>query len=157
MQVLSSSCKSCHLACIFVEVVMITDGMTSLADGLPVLHKACWHNHVAAKGKLSRCHLMGLLGGCCRIIHGPIKSTWTSFHGSISCWILVDKCPQIHSHGIWCNVGKRISNETTIYRRGKWMPAFLLKRIRKPRLETTNRVSTLHFTGDLCEIVWTFL
>ncbi len=35
--------------------------------------------------------------------------------------------PQTHSHGIWCDVGKRIINETTIYRRGKWIPAFLEK------------------------------
>jgi hypothetical protein len=35
--------------------------------------------------------------------------------------------PQIYSHGIWCDVGKRIINETTIYRRGKWIPAFLEK------------------------------
>jgi hypothetical protein len=35
--------------------------------------------------------------------------------------------PQIHSHGIWCVVGKRIINETTICHRGKWIPAFLWK------------------------------
>jgi hypothetical protein len=33
--------------------------------------------------------------------------------------------PQIHSHGIWCDVGRRISNETTICHRGKWIPSFL--------------------------------
>ena len=33
--------------------------------------------------------------------------------------------PQIHSHVIWCYVGKRISNETTICHRGKWIPSFL--------------------------------
>jgi hypothetical protein len=33
--------------------------------------------------------------------------------------------PQIHSHGVWCDVGRRISNETTICRRGKWIPSFL--------------------------------
>jgi len=35
--------------------------------------------------------------------------------------------PQTHSHGMWCDVGKRIINETTIYRRGKWIPVFLEK------------------------------
>jgi len=35
--------------------------------------------------------------------------------------------PQTHSHGIWCDVGERLINETTIYRRGKWIPAFLEK------------------------------
>jgi hypothetical protein len=28
---------------------------------------------------------------------------------------------------------------------------------RKSRLETTNHVSTLHCTGDLFEVLWTFL
>jgi hypothetical protein len=33
--------------------------------------------------------------------------------------------PQIHSHGIWCDVCRRILTETTICHRGKWIPAFL--------------------------------
>jgi hypothetical protein len=48
--------------------------------------------------------------------------------------------PQIHSHGIWCNVGKRISNETTICCRGKWIPAFLEK-----NQKTSNRDDQLCF------------
>jgi hypothetical protein len=33
--------------------------------------------------------------------------------------------PQIHSHGIWCDVGRRILTETTICLCGKLIPAFL--------------------------------
>jgi hypothetical protein len=33
--------------------------------------------------------------------------------------------PQIHLHGIWCDVGRRILTETTICHRGKWISAFL--------------------------------
>jgi hypothetical protein len=36
----------------FTEVT-IGDGLTSLADGLPMRHITCQHNHVAMKGKLS--------------------------------------------------------------------------------------------------------
>jgi hypothetical protein len=38
--------------CVFVEVVAIGDGLTSLADGLPVHHITCRHYHVMMKGKL---------------------------------------------------------------------------------------------------------
>ena len=35
--------------------------------------------------------------------------------------------PQIYSHGIWCDVGRRILTETTICHHGEWIPAFLWK------------------------------
>jgi hypothetical protein len=48
---------------------------------------------------------------------------------SILAWHEVETppTPQIHSHGIWCDVGKWIINDTTIYHRGKWIPTFLWK------------------------------
>ncbi len=48
---------------------MISDALTSLADGLPMHHVTCWHNHVAVKGKLSGCHLeSGVVG----TVHCPL-------------------------------------------------------------------------------------
>jgi hypothetical protein len=41
----------------FAEVVAIGDGLTWLADGMPMCHVTRWHNHVTVKGKLSRCQL----------------------------------------------------------------------------------------------------
>jgi hypothetical protein len=42
---------------VFAEVVAIGDGLMSLADGLPVRHITCRHDHVAVKGELSGCRL----------------------------------------------------------------------------------------------------
>jgi hypothetical protein len=48
---------------------MIGGGLMSLADGLPMHHLTCWHNHFAVKGKLSRCHLKsGVVG----TVHCPL-------------------------------------------------------------------------------------
>jgi hypothetical protein len=48
---------------------MISDGLMSLADGLPMHHVTCQHNHVMVKGKLSRCHLKsGMVG----TVHCPL-------------------------------------------------------------------------------------
>jgi hypothetical protein len=52
-----------------MEVVAISDGLTSLADGLPVRHKACRHDHVAVEGELSGCRLKsGVVG----TVHCPL-------------------------------------------------------------------------------------
>ncbi len=48
---------------------MISDGLTSLADGLPMCHITCWHYHVAMKGKLSGCCLKGGMVGT---VHCPL-------------------------------------------------------------------------------------
>ena len=54
---------------VFAEVVAIGDGLTSLADGLPVRHITCRHYHVAMKGKLSGCRLKsGVVG----TVHCPL-------------------------------------------------------------------------------------
>ncbi len=68
-----------HSACIFAEVVTINDGLMSLADGLPMCHITCRHNHVTVKGKLSRCHLKsGMVG----TVHCPLYSQVCH----ITCW-----------------------------------------------------------------------
>jgi hypothetical protein len=51
----------------------------SLADGLPMCHITCRHNHVTVKGKLSRCHLKsGMVG----TVHCPLYSQVCH----ITCW-----------------------------------------------------------------------
>ncbi len=54
---------------ILAEVVTISDGLTLLADGLPMRHTTCQHNYITVKGKLSRCHLKnGMVG----TVHCPM-------------------------------------------------------------------------------------
>ena len=57
------------LARVFIEIVAISDGLTSLVDGMPMCHVTHWHNHVTVKGKMSGCHLKsGMVG----TVHCPL-------------------------------------------------------------------------------------
>jgi hypothetical protein len=58
-----------NLARVFTEVVMIGDGLMSLADGLLMHHITCQHNHVTIKGNLSGCCLKS---GKVGTVHCPL-------------------------------------------------------------------------------------
>jgi hypothetical protein len=65
---LSSPMNTCEGLGMHAEIVMIGDGLMSLADGLPMCHVTCQHNHVVVKGKLSRCSLkIGWCGEYCSL------------------------------------------------------------------------------------------